>query len=468
MRPPFPGQKDTAIWVRNAVPVEGPTFDKSNAHQPPMGTYHYHSNPLGLRYQLGDNVAYDASTGNYREDAARPHHSPILGWSYDGYPIYGPYGYADPMNPTSGVRRMVSGFVLRDGAHNTTDLRRTGRRSLAKWAAEQHGTKTALGSDQVGPAVSSRYPLGRYCEDYDYLGDLGEAQGKDFDLDRYNGRYCITPEFPQGTYAYFVALNADGSAAYPYVIGRQYYGTPSGGNVAAIQEPVTLYRAAGTETPIEVAVKATPDGGKEISWKSIEGAHYRVEAGADGAQWDQLASDVRGTGERAVVEVKAGDPQAQAQRFRVTLASLDPYDNTAPTARRGPGGPGGPGMPGGPGGFGEPGGPDGPDGPGGPPPNGALSTLQPASAQRGMAVTVRMTLDAPRLPPDFVQPTSVTIGTLKARRVTWDGATVVAEFLLPSGSTPGTQDVKVVFPGPPGSGFDVTFTGKAAFNVTSH
>jgi hypothetical protein len=28
MRPPFPGQQDTAIWVRNAVPVEGPTFDR--------------------------------------------------------------------------------------------------------------------------------------------------------------------------------------------------------------------------------------------------------------------------------------------------------------------------------------------------------------------------------------------------------------------------------------------------------
>jgi hypothetical protein len=252
------------------------------------------------------------------------------------------------------------------------------------------------------------------------------------------------------------------------VIGRQYYGIPSGGNVAVIREPVTLYRAAGAQTPIELVARSLPYGGKQISWQSVEVAHYRVEASADGVHWAQLAADVRGTGKSAVVAVRAGDPQVRAHRFRVTLASLDPYDDTAPTSRRGPGGPGGPGgrgMPGGPGGPGGFGGPGGPGGFGGPPPNGALSALQLAVAQRGMPVIVKMTLDAPRVPPPFVQPTSATIGTLRARKVTWDGETVSAEFLLPSDAAPGAQDVRVVFPGPPGSGFEVTFTGKAAFTI---
>ena len=52
---------------------------------------------------------------------------------------------------------------------------------------------------------SSNYPLGRYMEDNDYLGDHGYVQGVDFDLDEYNGRWCFTPDFPKGTYAYFVS-----------------------------------------------------------------------------------------------------------------------------------------------------------------------------------------------------------------------------------------------------------------------
>src|SRR5262249_42073526 len=123
------------IWVRNAVAVESVTFDKSNAHQPGNGEYHYHNNPAALRLQLGDNIAYDAWHDAYAEDASALHHSPILGWSYDGYPVYGPYGYADPTDPASGARRLVSGFVLRDGTQGTTDLRVTGRHTLASWSA---------------------------------------------------------------------------------------------------------------------------------------------------------------------------------------------------------------------------------------------------------------------------------------------------------------------------------------------
>ena len=57
----------------------------------------------------------------------------------------------------------------------------------------------------TAPNVSAWYPLGRYIEDHDYLGDLGKKQGRDFDLDENNARFCVTPEFPNGTWAYFVA-----------------------------------------------------------------------------------------------------------------------------------------------------------------------------------------------------------------------------------------------------------------------
>ena len=52
----------------------------------------------------------------------------------DGYPVYGPYAYSDPMDPSSGVRRMVSGYIIRDGSYGTSNLNVTGRTTLPFWA----------------------------------------------------------------------------------------------------------------------------------------------------------------------------------------------------------------------------------------------------------------------------------------------------------------------------------------------
>ena len=68
----------------------------------------------------------------------------------------------------------------------------------------------------VGPDVSTQFPIGHYIEDYEYLGDIGLTLGSDFDLDEHNGRFCITPEFTSGTYAYFTTIDQDGIPVYPY------------------------------------------------------------------------------------------------------------------------------------------------------------------------------------------------------------------------------------------------------------
>ena len=39
-------------------------------------------------------------------------HSPIIGWAYDGNPIYGPYGYSTRDNVQSGVGLLKSGYSL--------------------------------------------------------------------------------------------------------------------------------------------------------------------------------------------------------------------------------------------------------------------------------------------------------------------------------------------------------------------
>jgi hypothetical protein len=143
------------------------------------------------------------------------------------------------MNPNSGVRRMVSGFVLRNGENGADNLSETGRRSLPAWDARDLDRSAELQDYEIGPDVSNRYPLGHYLEDYAYLGDLGKTLGKDFDLDESNGRWCVTPEFPQGTYAYFTTIDANGRPVYPYIMGHRFHGNPVGRIVRAIYEPVT-------------------------------------------------------------------------------------------------------------------------------------------------------------------------------------------------------------------------------------
>ncbi|HYF63293.1 MAG TPA: YHYH protein, partial [Herpetosiphonaceae bacterium] len=195
-----PGQRGDGVWNRNANVAEAAGFDSCRGHpapgqNPANGRYHNHDDPACLRAMLGD-------------DGTR--HSPIIGWAFDGYPLYGPYGYADPLDPGSAIRRVASGYRLRAIAQRTT-----------------RPDGTALLAGQYGPAVSAQYPLGYYVEDFEYA-----ATG---DLDRYNGRFTITPEYPAGTYAYFLSLDAGGAAFYPYMIGPQYYGVVAADNLGAGQ-----------------------------------------------------------------------------------------------------------------------------------------------------------------------------------------------------------------------------------------
>jgi hypothetical protein len=193
--------------MRNALLAEQPTFDPCNAHQPPTGEYHYHADPVCLRLQLNDNILKTGS--QYTEAKAPWHHSPILAWAYDGNPVYGPYAYSNPRDPASPIVRIRSSFRVRDIAQ---------RHTLAAWSAQLHNVNASLPEKQYGPDVSAAHPLGWYVEDFDFVADSG-------DLDLYNGRFAVTPEFPNGTYSYFVTIDSAGQPAFPYVLGRQYYST---------------------------------------------------------------------------------------------------------------------------------------------------------------------------------------------------------------------------------------------------
>lgn len=311
------------LWNRDAYVNESVTFDSALAHQA-GANHHYHANPIALRSQLGDHVNYNATSNRYTESStALVQHSPILAWVRDGFPIYGPYGYSNSTNPASALKRMVSGFVIRDGQNGTTNLTTIGRHALPQWAARAYSRSATLIASEYGPAVSTTYPLGRYVEDNDYLGDLGRTLAVDFDLDEYNGRFCVTPEFPNGTYAYFVAITTNGAPAFPYNLGRSFYGNPTGGTVASITEAVTTNFVGGANAELRLASPVISNNVVTLVWSATEGGAYRVESTSSFSSWTTNA-----TGVTAVLNRGTNSTPATVTNkfFRVTRTGLATYD----------------------------------------------------------------------------------------------------------------------------------------------
>lgn len=201
-------------WNRDAVVGERLGFDCSKAH-PAMGNYHHHQNPsaFGLDINVISTVCSTyPSDGLYVINTST--HSPLLGFAYDGFPIYGAYAYANT-NGTGGIVRMKSGYQLRTITTRTV------------WAD---------GTDVLdGPVVSSTYPLGYFREDYEFVSHPTDQSY----LDSHNGRFCITPEYPNGIYCYFATVDANHNSAYPYVVGPTFYGNKTAVKVTSITENVT-------------------------------------------------------------------------------------------------------------------------------------------------------------------------------------------------------------------------------------
>ena len=119
-------------------------------------------------------------------------HSPILGYAYDGNPIYGPYANVD------GVLKYI-----------------------------ESSYKPLSGQRPDGPNIS-KFPAGFFIEDFSYLEGFG-------DLDEHNGRFAATPEYPNGVYAYYTTVdqnltnnpsdpfNGVRKPKFPYIVGDSYH-----------------------------------------------------------------------------------------------------------------------------------------------------------------------------------------------------------------------------------------------------
>ena len=134
---------------------------------------------------------------DYNDDNLRHSdgHSKILGFAFDGYPIYGPYGYLFATDNQSGLKRIQSGYIKLP-----SDSHRPGAWKYDRTVNTPEGEVTL--------------DAGSFIEDFTYRKTKG-------DLDEFNGRYCVTPDFPEGTYAYFLTFEDDAlsTPAYPYIVG---------------------------------------------------------------------------------------------------------------------------------------------------------------------------------------------------------------------------------------------------------
>jgi hypothetical protein len=130
--------------------------DENNAHVQPDGTYHYHGMPEGFITLRGGNSSKMTQ----------------IGWAADGFPIYARYGYSDPTNASSAIKKVSGSYQLVTSVSETR------------------------------PSVDI-YSLGTFKQDWQYVAGSG-------DLDECNGRFGVTPEFPNGIYHYYA------TDSYPY------------------------------------------------------------------------------------------------------------------------------------------------------------------------------------------------------------------------------------------------------------
>lgn len=239
------------VWHQDAVVFERAGFDCAKGHPSPVfiggmggtlagGSYHHHQNPSAFNIaavQLSTVCNIYLADGLYVPDSTR--HGPLIGFAFDGYPIYGGYGYANRLT-AGAIKRMVPSYRKRNITTRTT-------------------LPNGSPASSAGPTFAAQ-PLGSYYEDYEQVSSLG-------DLDEHNGRFCVTPEYPQGTYAYFATIDREGNSVFPYFMGPTYYGVvetsnfpvmgPGAGSTSVvINGPVTTYAPMVTTTTTAASANA--------------------------------------------------------------------------------------------------------------------------------------------------------------------------------------------------------------------
>lgn len=182
---------DAIAVLVNGLPLYN--FYDENTTWESQGSWHYDNNRLGEDKSIDSEglLHYNKITPEVAglSSWSTTEHSPIVGWAFDGLPIYGPYGYADPLDSSSAIVRVESSWKLR--RENPT-----------------FGTRPG----SVGGAFS-----GVFVEDYyfdeDFFSETPHA------ADEFNAVFGVTPDSEQPFYHYVATLDNNLKPAFPYAVG---------------------------------------------------------------------------------------------------------------------------------------------------------------------------------------------------------------------------------------------------------
>ncbi|MEC7837272.1 MAG: YHYH protein [Chloroflexota bacterium] len=139
--------------------------------------FHYHFDANCLHWHP-EGTGLDWEDWDYRTNLDPNEHSPVIGFAFDGFPIYGPYGWDAYKN----VVEITSSYRLKKDSNGYGGI-----------------------------------------EDWEYIEGLG-------DTDECNGLSSSTPEVPDGIYHYVSSIrNGEGDIGFPYFL-LCYHGIPEKSN----------------------------------------------------------------------------------------------------------------------------------------------------------------------------------------------------------------------------------------------
>ena len=232
-------------------------------------------------------------------------HSPIVGWAFDGLPIYGPYGYANsklstnltPIDPL--IVKINSPWTLRPG------------------------TRTS------GPGGAH---TGKFIEDYQLQTSLA---GKRLYADAYNSRNGATIDSDTAIRHYVVTLDANDSPSFPYHVGGganvdnvwkgNYYAAPTAvGEIGSI----TITDQGGLYTAANTTITISGDGATTATVSNIvivDGKIISAEIDNPGSGYTEATAIITGDGVRAKATVNISTESNALSNATVNTDAIATY-----------------------------------------------------------------------------------------------------------------------------------------------
>jgi hypothetical protein len=182
--------RDIGGCTGNAGFIEADHVDPFGGHPTPDGTYHYHS---GEFLKKAEEIGLSHNPTE---------HASLVGYGFDGLPIYGPHGFSDPNDAESNLKMLKSCYRLK---------------------AERDCCDTLAQCATSATFENKILEMGAFVEDFEF--DQAAFDAGQCDLDEFNSRQAVTPEYPEGTRIYVMTFDDNDAVAFPFIFGTRYWGS---------------------------------------------------------------------------------------------------------------------------------------------------------------------------------------------------------------------------------------------------